>query len=193
MLANKKLDPLRIGILSLLLKYDNVIMSPFLFNMPNGGTISAKSIVIHEDGSVVFGRTSCQWWNTLCKENKRYGFGELVIAIKNAINKYQSKDTDFNKSMDKILVDNYLNEKEGKSYNSIVDGLFMAAISGTTGGMMCSEYIAEIKEIAKTQLEKVERDNQQRNINVVDAMLGGFVTFGDASFPVIGKFTPNKK
>lgn len=145
-MAVKLISESRKDLLRLLLK-DPRISQEILVN----GEIP-QSIVIHDDGSVTFGRTPRKWWNWIFQDKTHKEFAILALNMRRAFAKYTPKESAFAQFMKDEIIDNAIDKCD---YDLVIDRFVMNAFLGVTEG----DYLLKSLKEDRRPRQPQQREN----------------------------------
>lgn len=154
----------RKDLLKLLLK-DPRISNQILIN----GEIP-QSIVIHDDGSVTFGRTPTKWWNWLFRDYTNKSFRDLAFDMRIAYAKYTPADSCMSQALDVDIIKYAVDQK---AYDWVIDKFVMTAFLGVTEGDYLLRTLSEDKESRQPQREMRSNDSKTKMRGKLALNLGG--------------------
>lgn len=107
-----------------------------------------QSIVIHDDGSVTFGRTPRKWWNWIFQDKTHKEFAILAFDMRRAFAKYTPKNSMFAQFMKDEIISSAIDSRD---YDLVIDRFVMNAFLGVTEGDYLLKNIKEDKRPRQPQ------------------------------------------
>lgn len=131
-----------------------------------------RSIEVHDDGSVTFGRTPKKWWNFLFGDKVTIGFRELSTLMLTAYCKYLPPNSGLEDILTREVIDKAY---KNNNYEDIIDRFTLYAFLGVTEGEYKINKLKLIDKDPRQQYNAGGRTGSRRKVGEINAFmdLGG--------------------